>query len=89
MERLYGHWLLYLRFVAGGRERVLHVLCENQDQINRLLKIAAGPASGVQLLEHAAWSSLQKIHTRVAAMQTDKDLMTYETFVDTFGDVPG
>jgi hypothetical protein len=61
-------------------------LCDDQDQTDRLLKIASGPASGVYLVEHAAWSSLQKIYTRSVELVTDRDVLTYDAFVAMFGD---
>lgn len=89
MERLYGRWLLYLRFATGGREQVLHVLCDTREQLDRVLATAAGPASGIVLIEHAAWSSQQMIYTRLAEGVPDRHILTYDGFVAMFGEPAG
>jgi hypothetical protein len=88
MERLHGRWLLYLRFHAGGTPRVLHVLCDDEGQLDRVMAVATGPASGVHLVEHAAWSSQQTIYTRRAEVATDREILTYDAFMAAFGDAP-
>jgi hypothetical protein len=88
MERLHGRWLLYLRFRAGGQPRVLHVLCDTELDIDRVLGVATGPASGVHLIEHAAWSSPHTIYTRLAGVEVDRDILTYDAFMTVFGDAP-
>jgi hypothetical protein len=88
MEQRYGRWLVYLRLTVGGETHVLHVLCDDQDEPDQVLKVATGPASGVHLVEHAVWSSRQTIYTRRTEGVAERELLTYDGFMSIFGDAP-